>query len=194
MTPHRIEALGDGVFSIAMTLLVIELKVPHVADPSTAALLAALAEVAPHMAMFVVSFLVLGTFWVGHHYQFHSIRRVDRSLLWINIGFLCTVALMPFSTAFLGEYLQQPVGAVVYGSNLLLAGVFLYAQWRYATAGHRLVAADLSDTAIRATRRRVEAGFAVYAVATALAVAVPALGLALFALMPIAYIVTGRDA
>lgn len=191
MKPNRVEALGDGVFAIAMTLLVIEIHVPEVAAPSTASLLAALGHLAPHIAAFAVSFLVLGTFWVGHHYQFARIQRVNRTLLWINVAFLLCIAFLPFSTAFLATYLRQPVALLVYGANLLLAGAFLYWHWRHATANRRLVAPDLSDAAILAIRRRVEAGIAVYGVATVLAVLLPVAGLALFALMPAAYMFTG---
>lgn len=192
MKPHRVEALGDGVFSIAMTLLVIEIHVPQVEAATTASLIAALGHMAPHIAMFVTSFLVLGTFWVGHHYQFASIQRVTRPLLWINIGFLCCMAFLPFSTAFFGTYLQQPVAAFLYGANLLAGGGFLNWQWRYATTGRRLVASDLPEQVIKSAKRRVEAGIVVYGAATLLAMLVPVAGLVLFVLMPFAYILTGR--
>lgn len=192
MNTNRIEALSDGVFSIAMTLLIIEVHVPRVDPHDRAALVQALAHLGPQVAAYVVSFLILGTLWIGHHNHFVHIRKVNRTLLWLNIGYLCAVAFLPFSTALVASYWRQPLGAALYGSNLLVAGVFLWLHWFYATSGRRLVSPDLSDEAIRTARRRIEIGFAVYLTATVLAFVWPPASLLLFAVMPVAYMLPGR--
>jgi len=193
MTTSRIEALADGVFAIAMTLLVLELHIPHLAEPvTTAGLWRALVALAPGLAGYAVSFIILGTLWVGLHNQFHFILRADRLLLWINICYLMCVAFLPFATALLAAYNDQPVAAAVYGGTLLLAGLLLYANWTYATAGRRLVDQALDEAVVRAARRRVAAGFLVYGAATLVALWQTQVGLVLFALMPLAYILPGR--
>lgn len=192
MTTNRIEALSDGVFAIAMTLLIVDMHVPHVDTTEAQALAEALGGLAPQVAAFVISFLILGTLWIGHHNHFVHIRRANRQLLWLNIGFLCAIAFLPFSAAFLGAYWKQPLAGAVYGTNLLVAGLLLWLHWVYATHGRRLVASDLGDNVVRSTRRRMEMGLAVYCAATVFAFAWLPMSLILFALMPIIYMIPGR--
>jgi uncharacterized membrane protein len=188
METKRIEALADGVFAIAMTLLVIELHVPVLAAGEGGAdLLHKLREMVPHILAYAVSFLVIGTFWIGHHFQYAHIRRVDRTFLWINVVFLLAIAFLPFATALIGEHWQYPAASMVYGGTLLVAGTALYAHWAYAAGGRRLTAADLSPEVDRRVRHRVMAGWAVYAAATLLAPASTTLALLIFALMPVVY-------
>src|ERR1700737_1299223 len=105
LSRNRIEALTDGVFAVAMTLLVLDIKVPELPQPmATDELLRQLLALWPKFLSYVISFVILGVYWVGHHVQLSFIRRADRPLLWINILFLLWVALVPFSTALLGEY------------------------------------------------------------------------------------------
>ncbi len=192
MTTSRIEALSDGVFAIAMTLLIIEIHVPHVDTANSSALGQALRQLAPQIGAFVVSFLILGTFWIGHHNHFVHIRKANRTLLWLNIGFLCAIAFLPLSTAFLAAYWSQPLAGAAYGINLLFAGALFWLHWAYATRGRRLVAADLGDEVIRSARRRIETGLAVYLAATILAFLWLPFSLILFTLMPIIYMIPGR--
>lgn len=193
MKTSRIEALSDGVFAIAMTLLILGIRVPDLPTPVTGAVLwRALVALAPHLAGYVVSFVILGTLWIGQHNQFHLIQWVDRWSLWLNIFFLACIAFLPFATSLLAEYNDQPLASLVFAGTLLLAGVFLYANWAYATHGRRLVSPDLSDFVIRAAKRRIAAGLVVYAAAGALALVSTRAALGLFAVMPIAYILPGK--
>jgi uncharacterized membrane protein len=193
MDTKRIEALADGVFAIAMTLLVLEVHVPDVAPPVTgAALWGSMVALARNLAGYGVSFVILGTLWIGLHNQFHFIRRTDRTLLWINVFFLMCVSFLPFGTALLAKYSDQPLAAVVYGGTLVLAGVFLHANWSYATRGRRLVDAGLDEQVVRRARVRIRVGLAVYGVATAVSVLSMAASLALFATMPIVYMLPGE--
>jgi uncharacterized membrane protein len=130
---NRIEALADGVFAIAMTLLVLDVKVPSV-DPSvgTEEFALALWQLGPRFLSFGVSFLIAGVLWVGHHALMHYIRRSNRAFLWWNLLFLFLISAIPLSASLLGQYPRQPLAISVYCLNLILAGVILYAQLRYA--------------------------------------------------------------
>ena len=126
---HRVEGLTDGIFAVAMTLLVIELKVP---DPhlihSQQELSQALADLTPKALSWVISFLVLATFWISHHRLFHYVRQVDTGLLWRNIWQLMFVSLMPFSAALLGEFATTNIAQVAYNGNMVILG--LLALWK----------------------------------------------------------------
>ena len=101
---ERLGALSDGVFSIAMTLLVLELRAPAVeAVRSDAALASALGALAPKLLVYGMSFVTLGIFWVGQQSQLHLLERTDRGLTWIHLSHLLAVTLVPFSTSLLGS-------------------------------------------------------------------------------------------
>ena len=188
----RIEALCDGVFAAAMTLLVFETKPPLDGGVPFAALVPHLVAMWPRFASCALSFVILGVAWVGHHNQFHYIQRSDRSLLWINIFFCLSVAFTPFSTSLLGQYLWHQTAMVVYGANLVLTSLLLYAQWAWATWHRHLVAADLDERVVRFASHRILMGPAGYALAIALSFLSQTAGLVLFALVPLLYILPGR--
>ena len=132
---HRVEALTDGIFAVAMTLLVIDLKVPDPHDLRTQQELGrALADQAPKMLAWVISFFVLATFWIAHHRLFHYLRHVDRPLLWRNINQLAFVALMPFSAALIGEYPGTAIAQVAYNGNMILLCLLGIWKVRYVRA------------------------------------------------------------
>jgi uncharacterized membrane protein len=188
----RIEALSDGVFAIAMTLLVLEMHVPRLEPEQVASgLTPALLKLGPSLLAYVVSFVLLGTLWVGQSFQFHWIRRSDRTFLWIHLGFLMCICFLPFSAALLSEYGSIRQAALIYGVNLLLAGTFLDRSWHYAV-GRGLVARQLSAEARHAILLRTRGGFLVYALATLAAFVAPWLSLIGFVAVPIAYILPGR--
>jgi len=144
-TPNRLEALTDGVFAIVMTLLVLELSIPEIAQPSLQVELPRrLLELWPKLYSYVLSFLVLGILWTLHHRSFHSIKRSDNALVWLNIVFLMFVALIPFSTSLIGNYGTEQLSIVIYASNVLLALVMRLIIWTYATGKYRLVDSDIS--------------------------------------------------
>jgi TMEM175 potassium channel family protein len=152
----RIEALADGVFAIAMTLLAFNLQAPaSVSIRDNGDLQSALLAMLPSLKTYVLSFLVIGIYWISHHFQFHYVRRADRTLLWIDIFFLMAVATLPFSTAVLGRYEHYRSAIVLYSLNLLLVGLVNAIQWAYVTHGRRLVAPDLSAEVVRITMARI---------------------------------------
>jgi uncharacterized membrane protein len=132
MTKSRIEALSDGIFAVAMTLLVLDIKMPEsVTYPSDADLLARLVSLEHAVASYVVSFVMLAMFWVLHHSQFHHIQRSDRGLLWINLYLLLNVCLVPFTTDLVGDNVRLRLPALLYGANLLLVASALGIQVAY---------------------------------------------------------------
>ena len=104
LSTHRIEAFSDGVFAIAITLLVLNLQVPEIATVSELA--SKLGALWPKLVSYVLSFMVVGIYWVAHHNTFHYIKRSDRNLLWLNILMMLFVVFIPFPAALLGQYPQ----------------------------------------------------------------------------------------
>jgi uncharacterized membrane protein len=169
----RIEAFSDGVFAIAITLLVIEIGVPHVEDAGTT-LLGALIEQWPSYLGFAISFLQIGVIWANHHNRFRYIARSDHLLLFLNILFLMCVAFIPFPTALLAEYLQgsgaeRIIAGAVYAGTLAVTAVFFTLLWLYAAANYRLVDRNLDPALLRAMTRRYVFGMVAYIVTFALA-------------------------
>jgi len=184
----RLEAFSDGVFAIAITLLIIEIKVP----PPGTALGAELLGLWPSYLAYVVSFLVIGAIWINHHAMFKHIVRVDGMLLLLNVLHLMLIAFLPFPTAVLAEAFHrgtdEPIAAAFYGGILTVIGIFVNAMWRYAARGNRLISTHLTATKIRKINRHFLIGPSVYAIATAIALVFPWLALLIFVLLNLFYL------
>jgi uncharacterized membrane protein len=147
----RIEAFSDGVFAIAITLLVLSLQVPN-PPPGSPPLdvLRYLQDQAPNLRAYVVSFLVVGLFWMTHHRMFAHIERHDSTLMWLNLILLLFISFLPFPTAILGRY-ESPDAVRLYAGNLAAIGVAQTALWTYAAWGGRLVGQDVDSHLARYT-------------------------------------------
>jgi uncharacterized membrane protein len=134
LSKGRVEALTDGIFAIAMTLLVLELKVPDLPKTVPAhELLARLGEEAPVFLGFFFSFLYCGLLWFFHHLAMHFFRHMQAALVWLNLLFLMSIAVLPFSCALLGHFHFDNVAVLeIYFGNLFLAGLLLLSQWLFA--------------------------------------------------------------
>lgn len=119
---ERMTFFSDAVFAIAMTLLVIEVRVPEIHRIDGWVLAQGLLDLIPKYIGFVVSFIVLGRFWVGHHHVMGMLDHADRRLVWLNLLFLLAVAFMPFPTAVLSDYVQLRVAVCFYAGWLMLLG------------------------------------------------------------------------
>lgn len=193
LAKSRIETLCDGVFAIAMTLMVFGIKVPIVAGVMGSPDLAdALLALWPQFVTYAISFVMLGVFWIGHHNQFHYIRRTDRVLLWINITFLMFVTAIPFSTQVLGQYRSQPAAVVFYALNLALVGFILYGQWWYATVNRHLIDADLDPVFTKLVGNRILLGCLLLLLSIAMSLISTRLSLLVFSAIAIFYIIPGR--
>jgi uncharacterized membrane protein len=132
---NRIEALSDGIFAVAMTLLILEFQVPHLPhDAPNVVVAPALFALWPKFITYIISFLSLGVFWAGHHNMYHIVRRADRVLMWLNIVFFMFVACLPFSASVLNAFRQTQIAPLMFGANLTIIGWLLYLQWEYAGA------------------------------------------------------------
>lgn len=129
---RRIETLVDGIFAIAMTLLVLGIAVPSVANPTEASLYKALFDLLPNFYSYFISFVLLAVFWRINHLQFNRIKRADGTLLWIIIIWLLFVALVPFSAFFVGEYGNFQIPNIFFDMNLFFIGFLLFLNWRHA--------------------------------------------------------------
>jgi uncharacterized membrane protein len=136
LSKGRMEALTDGIFAIAMTLLVLELKVPELPKSvSTHELLGRIGEEMPALFSFIISFLYCGLLWVMHHMAMHFIRHLQLGLVWLNLLFLMSVSTMPFSCGLLGHFLRNRVAQEIYFTNMFIAAALLAVQW--LTAKHK---------------------------------------------------------
>ncbi|HTX34825.1 MAG TPA: TMEM175 family protein, partial [Bryobacteraceae bacterium] len=160
---ERLAALSDGVFAVAMTLLVLDLRSPAAeAIHSERDLWAGMAALAPRLLMYILSFMALGIFWVGQQTQLNNLDRSDRGLSWIHLVFLSAISVMPFSTSLLAQFTAYRLALVAYWVNILLIGVTLYVSWVCAL-GSGLVKADLAPEISSAIKRRILIAQALYA-------------------------------
>jgi uncharacterized membrane protein len=167
---ERIAALSDGLFSIAMTLLVLDLRVPAgEAIHSDLDLWHALGALLPRLVPYFMTFMTLGIFWIGQQTQLNNLERSDRDFSWIQLGFLLAVSLTPFSTALLAEFLTYRAALITYWSNVLLLGLMLLASWRYANhAG--LVRTTATREMRSAIYKRIVIAQALYAIGALLCI------------------------
>jgi uncharacterized membrane protein len=183
----RLEAFSDGVFAIAGTLLVLELRVPA----ETTELSTALVRLWPAYAAYLVSFLTIGIIWVNHHTLLEHCKRVDRRFLYLNLLLLIAVGIVPFPTALVGQYILSPDGAtaalVVYGLGGLLIAVGFTGVFLYATHDHRLVDDKAEARRIRSEGRLFPIGLAAYTLGIALAFFAPVASLAIYGLTALFY-------
>jgi len=187
VSTNRTEAFSDGVFAIAATLLVLELKIPHA---EAGELLGALLERWPSYATYAVSFLTIGIIWVNHHAILDRVKRVDRPLLFINLVFLMVVAAIPFPTALLADYLREGhderLAAAIYGGTMWMMGLAICAVWVYVVRGgllHQEVDRDLAQRSLRI----FALGIPAYPLGIAASVLSAKLGLAVYALIALFY-------
>jgi uncharacterized membrane protein len=169
---NRIESLSDCIFAFAMTLLVIGIEVPQDIIGFTPLLVTStLREMIPDFVHYIIAFLLIAALWVLHHMQFHKIQYVDHNLLWMTIGSLLFVVLIPFSTDLVGDFPAVPLCAFIFELNLLITSALFYLQWRYATANRHLIDPAISDKAVRAGKQRAAVIPVLSAVGIVLAVA-----------------------
>jgi uncharacterized membrane protein len=175
----RLEAFSDGVFAIAITLLVLDIKVPRGDHNLVGALLAQW----PTYVGYVGSFVIIGIWWAGHHAMLDLIARADHTLRLINTLHLMCIAFLPFATALLSEYMTEAgapftTSAVVYVGALVLAALTYNATWRYAAA-NRMVVSYLTPPTVARITRIYNVSLVCYVVAFAFAFVLPVVALAI---------------
>jgi uncharacterized membrane protein len=165
---ERLAALSDGIFAVAMTLLVLDLHGPvKEAVHTEHELWRALGAMSPQLITYLMSFLTLGIFWNGQQAQLNCFARGNRHITWLHIAFLACVSIMPFSTRLLAEFIAFRIALLVYWLNIVLLGLVLYLSWLYASRAH-LLRDDTTLEIARAIERRILIGQALYAIGAAL--------------------------
>lgn len=191
MTTDRLETFSDGVIAIAITLLILEIRVPEAAPGHLGK---ALLEQWPSYAAYAVTFAVLGIMWVNHHRIFHMLKAVDRPLLFINLLLLMFIAAFPFPTALLAEYLDAPgrdaqLAAAVYSAMATGSALAFNVMWRWIVRKGDLLHDHISVENLRRGTKRFTLGLIVYPIAIGMSFVSAPLTLALHALTAIYYVV-----
>jgi uncharacterized membrane protein len=128
---ERIMFFSDALFAIAITLLVIDLKIPEMETVTNQEIARGLKSIIPNLISFFISFMIIGIYWVSHHRMFYYIINYDRKLLWLNMFLLFFIALMPFSSHIYGVYNNFLIPFIVYTFNLTMLALFHYLMYRY---------------------------------------------------------------
>lgn len=191
----RIEAFSDGVYAIAITLLVLDIKVPREL-PESVRLGDALLHQWPAYLAFVTSFATIGIMWINHHRLFNLIKRADQVLLVLNSLLLLGVTFVPFPTALLAEYLgdhDQTVAAMIYSGTFLVIALVFNVLWRYASYHNRLIDRRSDPHAVEAISRQYAFGPLLYLATLALAWFSAPLSLAANMLLALFFALPGRS-
>ena len=191
METARLETFSDGVFAIAITLLVLLFDVPDVSGGRS--LGHVLEHQWPQYASYAVSFVTIGIIWVNHHTLFRHIVRVDRVFLFINVLFLMCVAFIPYPTSVISRYVRTDdasAAAIMYGLSLTATAICFNVLWQYAARGYRLLAADADRREVAGITRSYWPGAFLYAGATALALVSATASVVGFILLALFYVLS----
>jgi TMEM175 potassium channel family protein len=190
MSKNRLEAFSDGVFAVAITLLVLEINVPGGEN-----LWHQLKDEWPSFAAFFVSFWVIGIIWVNHHGLLDHVKRADRGVLYLNLLVLMTVVFLPFATALLAEHLKsgadEEVAAAVYSGASLAMGLSMGALWTYITRHRERLGVELSDAQVRRTTMEFVIGNPFYLAAIVVSFISPPVVLVITGAVAVYYMVLG---
>ena len=183
MGKGRIEAFSDGVIAIIITIMVLELKVPHGDDLKT------LAPLIPLFFSYVLSFIFIGIYWNNHHHMFQAVKQVNGAVLWANLHLLFWLSLIPFATGWMGENHFAPLPVAIYGVDLLMAG-FAYSILARALIGHH----GKDSTIARAIGKDIKGkiSLAIYIVAISLCLVQSWIALGLYVLVALMWLVPDR--
>ena len=190
----RLEAFSDGVFAIAATLLILEVRLP-----AHGSVTHGLLHAWPSYVAYAISFLTIGIIWVNHHTVLHQIGRVDRTFLFINVVFLMVVAFSPFPTRVVAEHLRHgsKAAAFAYGLTFTLMAVTYSVMWFYAAIGRRLIAADADQRVVSGISRSFAPGSLIYGTAMLSSLLSAYLAVALYGAIALFYVlessIFGRD-
>ncbi|HMH59469.1 MAG TPA: TMEM175 family protein [Galbitalea sp.] len=186
MPTSRLEAFSDGVFAIAITILIFDIKAPT----NTQHLLPALLALWPSYLGYVLSFLLIGLLWVNHHVMFEHIIKADRLLMFVNTVLLLVVAFVPFATSVLAATFRngdgENIAVALYGVTLTAAGLLFNAIWSHADRGG-LFDDGVTAHGIRRMTKRILFGPAMYAIGAVIGFFLPVVGVVVYALLILFY-------
>jgi uncharacterized membrane protein len=185
--PHpgipRLEAFSDGVFAIAITLLILEVKIPHVEEVRPGDLAHLLTHLWPSYGAYILSFVMIGIYWANHHHICRFFTRSDHAFNLLHVLFLMCIAFIPFPTAILGQYVIYPearrAAVAFYVLGMLLPSIAWTLVWWYASSGSRLIDQDVDRAFVRRLNVQFIASISLYASALVIALWVPMVSLAI---------------
>ena len=183
---NRLETLVDGVFAIAMTILVLELRAPQTLGPG--GLAQGLVDLGSRFATFLISFIVLGVYWFAHHQVFHFVLRVNRTLVWLNILFLMGIALVPFAASVMGAYTNDAIALSLYGGVLGLLAALGYLIWWYISGDRGLIEPGLDPALVHKVRVWLAIGPVITPVAIAVSFVSTTVALLIYLTLPVVFI------
>ena len=183
MGKGRLEAFSDGVIAVIITIMVLEMKVPHGTD------LEALVPLLPIFLSYVLSFVYVGIYWNNHHHMLHAVQHVDGTVLWANMHLLFWLSLVPFVTGWVNENHFAPVPVALYGAVLLMAGVAYYILERVLIARH---GRDSSLARAMGVDYKGILSVVIYAIAVVLAFVNPWISCALYVLVAMMWFIPDR--
>jgi uncharacterized membrane protein len=190
---NRLEALIDGIFAVALTLLVLDIKLPEDAVfSSNQDLWSKLVDLERHLAIYVITFAVIGIKWIGHHLQFHYVRYTDRRLIWINLLFLLLISFLPFATDMVGDHQDLVLPVEIYGLALLVLSGVSYLHIDYLSRHPHLASPELTPAAVRLLKQRILLFCLLPIVSMALAFYSTRVALYVYLLLATAYFVPGH--
>jgi uncharacterized membrane protein len=188
----RIEALSDGIFAFAATVLMLDFRSPEPADiHSEAELLSALVASAHRLMPWLLSLLTLGIFWVAQQTQLSQLARSNRDLTWLHLTFLAIITVLPFTTRLLADFFSYRTAFLIYWANIFLLGVAVYVTWAYSERA-KLLREDAPPELLGAFRRRVFIAQSLYAVGALFGLVSVPLGIALIILVQLNYAVAPK--
>lgn len=192
MNSLRLEALGDGIFAVAMTIMVIELHFPEMENMSWPAFKDALLSISPDFLCYFISFVVTGIMWFGHRMIFEFIGRTNRYFIFIGILFYMVVCLVPFSTKLLALHTFELFAIAIYGLNLSLCNLVLYAQWCYGINRINLLEREVTIEIKKTAKFLFLISPVVYALAIIIAIWIPLISIIIFTLTPLLYLLPNK--
>jgi uncharacterized membrane protein len=183
LTTNRIEAFSDGVFAIAITLLILEIRLPTQAEASHASVAASLLAIWPSYFAYIFSFVTIGIYWVNHHYIFRIYQRTNHVFNLLNVFFLMCISFLPFPTEVLGSHLldvsEQRTTIAFYVFGLFLPTLPWFLMWLYGSSNYRLIDVNLSPRFVRHLTRQYVLSSVIYLVALIITLIQPLVGLAI---------------
>ena len=185
------EAFSDGVLAIIVTLLIFEIKAPHLDNLETATVIAEVWKLGPKFISFAISFFTVAIFWVNHHHFCHNLTHSDWKLLWYNNFLLFWLSVVPFTTAFIGDYPTQPLVVSLYAFVMFMAGLSFTLMGQYVLFKSQLVSDVVTPEVRRREWQRSWIGTGMYGLAAIIALLFVYAALLIIALIPIFYVVPG---
>ena len=192
MSSTRLETLGDGIFSVAMTILVIELRLPDVRGNSVSDFMQAIYETWHQLFCYLISFIILGIMWYGHRLVFEYISKTNRYFIFLGILFYMVVCLVPFSTRFLAANTFRWYSILPYGLNLSLCNLTLYWQWRYGIHRPSLRTRELPAEVKAEAQKLFLISPLMYSLAIAFSFIIPLVSIFIFFITPILYLLPNK--